>query len=937
MAQQAVAPKVHVGRAAELAVVERRLTTLGRGSGALVLLGGTGGIGKTTLAAACAERARSLGAAVALGRRYETEDQPSFAPWQDLLADLVGHDGDERLLLPPPFGQGRPAQTAHHLRSTVAAYLCAVAANRPLVLIVEDLHWADRDAVELLEVVTRSLETAALLVMATYRPESAQVSHPLLDVLPRLLRDRPVDSLVLEELGVGEVADLVRARFGPCAPGLATYLHDRTGGHPFFLVELLRHLAERRLLPRDGQGRLLPPTRHVEVPLHLQQIVSHRVTGLGIETDELLAVAAVAGEAWDLGVVQSVLGWEEERLLRALETALQADVVVPVAVEDERYRFRHELIREVLYGQQVARRRRHLHLRIAEVLEGAIATDCRAARHAGLAYHFSAAGMWEPAARHALAAGDEARDRYAGHAAVAAYQQTLTALERAPPHLARERLPMLHERLGQAYLVLGQAEAAETEFRRMLEAASAGADRVTEGRALAWLSYVRRRLYRVAASEESAVAALAIAQEVGESGLLALANWNLAHIHEIGGDLGSSFRHATEGTRLARTCGAKELLGRNLQVLAQLAVWQGRYAEAERHASEALDLARADRDALALASAHWRLGLALGEAGRYEQSRAVLLAGIAGAEEAGERYYLAKLLNTLGWLHLELGDPEEALRLDQEALAAARGSQGGRVTEAERYTLLNLATDALAAGQAGEAAAHLRDFDPLLEHRDYGRFRYLNRYQLLRAEVALAQGQVAAALPWAEEAGRLAAAQAMPKNLAKSRMLAGRALGGLGQGERGVESVAEAAAIADRIGHGSLRWQARFWLANAVAAAGGDPMPTYAEAAAKLRALASSIDDRDLRDRFLAAPLARRLAEALATGPVGAAPRPAGLSAREVEVLVLLARHRTNNEIAAELFVSPRTVTTHVANIFGKLGVANRREAAAAAARFGLG
>jgi DNA-binding CsgD family transcriptional regulator/tetratricopeptide (TPR) repeat protein len=470
----------------------------------------------------------------------------------------------------------------------------------------------------------------------------------------------------------------------------------------------------------------------------------------------------------------------------------------------------------------------------------------------------------------------------------------------------------------------------------MREEARAAGDRAGEGRALAWLSYVHRRRYDPAAAHDAAAAALEIADAVGEPRLQALVHWNLAHTHEIGGNLDLSLRHGREAERLARASGARDLLGRGLQVLAQLAIWHARYPEAERYAREALDLARETRDALALAAAHWRLGIALGEAGRYGEARAVLLAGIAGAETAGERYYLAKLLNTLGWLHLELGDAEGAERWDARALETARGSHGGRVTEAERYTLLNLATDALAAGRIDAAAAHLDAFAPLLEHRDYGRFRYLNRYQLLRGEVALAQERHEEALRFAGEAERFAAAKEMPKNVVKGKLLTGRALLELGRVRPATATLADAVTMADRIGHGSLRWQARFWAGRATGAAGGDPAPLYAEASRLLQGLASAVDDAELRNRLLAAPSARALTIATADRDAGAAARPAGLTAREVEVLLLLASHRTNNEIADELFVSPRTVTTHVANIFNKLGVSNRRDAAEAAVRLGL-
>ena len=647
-----------IGRAAELAAIDRRLAMLREGAGSVVLLSGDAGIGKTTLAVAGLDRAHALGAAVSVGRRYEAGDQPAFAPWPDLLADLARTAGGSHWSpLPPPFGAGPPAQTAHHLTAAVAAFLRRVAAERPLVLLVEDLHWADRDAVELLEAATRSVAAVPLLVLATYRPEAAHRAHPLYGVLPRLLRDRPVEHLRLDELSVADVADLVAVRAGPGTPELAAYLHARTGGHPLFLVELLRHLVDGHRLPDGGDGRLLPPTGHVEVPGHLRHVVAHRVAALGAEAEGLLAVAAVAGEAWDLSVVEAVLGWDEGRLLGALEAVLRAEVAVPVAGGGERYRFRHALIREVLYGDQVARRRRHLHLRIAQVLEALAAGDRTRPYQAGLAYHYGMAERWEDAARAGVAAGDDARDRFAGHAAAEAYRQALAALDRAPPHAARELAVPLHERLGQALLVVGDAGAAAAAVQRMREEARAAGARAGEGRALAWLSYINRRRYDPAAAHDAAAAALEIADAVGEPRLQALVHWNLAHTHETGGNLDLSLRHGREAERLARASGARDLLGRGLQVLAQLAIWHARYPEAERYAREALDLARETRDALALAAAHWRLGIALGEAGRYGEARAVLL---AGAETAGERYYLAKLLNTLGWLQLELGDAEGA-------------------------------------------------------------------------------------------------------------------------------------------------------------------------------------------------------------------------------------------------------------------------------------
>jgi ATP/maltotriose-dependent transcriptional regulator MalT len=915
-------------------VLREELSAALGGRGALILLTGEAGIGKTALANQLIEEAEAQGAAVAVGRCYEAGMAPAFAPWRELLANLPDHAAAGQRL-PPPFGAGSPPQSPYQLMAEITSFLHGLATAQPLVLVLEDVHWADRDTLELLELATRSLARTPMLVVATYRPAAAQRSQPLFDALPLLQRDRPVKNLALTSLDVADTARLITTSHGPCSPALAEYLHARSDGHPLFLVELARDLLERRLLPTDEEGRLLPPAHPVEVPSLLHHLIAHRVARLGTEAEALLAVAAVAGEEWNLDVVEAVLGWGEEALLRALEGALRADVIGPTG-KGERYRFRHGLIREVLYGEQLARRRKQLHRRIGEFLEesGAGLPD----REAALAYHFAAAETWSQAVHYGIAAGDAARARFSGHGALFAYQQALAALDHAAPATVREVQVSLHERLGQAHLLVGQPEAAGAAFERMLEVAQAIGDRAAGGRALVWVSYVRRRLYQPEGSEKTGAIGLRVAQELNDPRLLALAHWNLGHLHEVEGNLDQSAHHAAEAERAARLVNEPVILSRSLQVQAIVAVWRGHYHEAERLASEALSLAHEGHDGLADAAAHWRLGFALGELGQYAAARRTLLDGVQRAETYGERYYLSKLLNTVGWLYNELGDPETARAWNMRALETLRDSHSERVTEAERYALLNLATDELIADNLDAAAEHLHTFAPLLEQHEYGRIRYFNRYELVRGELALAQGDPGAAQSAASSAALLASEKGMRKNLAKSHLLAGRALLTQGRPRDATEALAEGVVLADEIAHGSLRWQGRLWLGHALRTLRLDATAVYRQAMAHVEHLARGLDDDELRATFVASPRVSELRDALAAAEAQRpAERPAGLTARELDVLRLLARHQTDKEIAEALFLSPRTVSTHVANIFLKLNVANRREAAAAAVGLGLG
>jgi DNA-binding NarL/FixJ family response regulator len=177
----------------------------------------------------------------------------------------------------------------------------------------------------------------------------------------------------------------------------------------------------------------------------------------------------------------------------------------------------------------------------------------------------------------------------------------------------------------------------------------------------------------------------------------------------------------------------------------------------------------------------------------------------------------------------------------------------------------------------------------------------------------------------------------MKKNLAKSRLLAGRAHLMQGRPREAIEALAESVALADEIAHGSLRWLGRLWLGHALRAMRRDAADIYREAMDHVASLARGLDDDRLRATFLSSERVSELRDSLAAAE-GERPaeRPAGLTAREVDVLRLLAQHQTDKEIAEALFLSPRTVSTHVANILIKLNVANRREAATAAAGLGL-
>ncbi|MCC6628872.1 MAG: AAA family ATPase [Chloroflexi bacterium] len=927
------------GRDGAIARLRPALDRLAAGQGALVLIAGEAGVGKTTLAEVGLAGARVSGAITATGRCYEQGVAPPFAPWTDLLATLATSDALAVASLPPPFGAGTAAQTTYQLLQAVVAGLRAAAVTRPLALLLDDLQWAEQEALDLLDLLTRQLDDTALLVLATYRPEDARPGQPLHRLLGPLQRNRRVLSLALDPLTAPDIGWLAEARLGPCSADLTAYLLARTEGNPLFLMTLLEELAGQQRLPRGDDGRWQAPVDTLSPPALLRVVTEQRVARLGGEAVALLDVAAVAGMEWDLATVETVLGWLEEPLLRALDDIVATGVIEPAPSAAERYRFHHSLVRDVLYERQLARRRRHLHQRIGRALEATLAASQSSAEVvAALTYHAAAAEDWPRLARYALAAGDIARDRMASHTAALRYGQALDAAERIPAADRPIAPAQAAERLGHALLLLTQHQAANAAFGRMAGAARDAGDADAETRALCWQSWIARRAYRLPAARALATTALTRAQAAGSSSLLAHAHWNLGHLEKLAGDPPAAMRHLTEAERAARADGATDVLGWCLQSLAQIAIWRGDYLLAEAQATEALTLARAGHDALTVGGAAWVLGIALGERGHYGAALRRLHDGLAQAGESGERHYQARLLNTVGWLHAEIGDFAIAREWDERSLASARHDAGDTVTEAERYALLNLTIDALGLGDVAAAETHAATFARLLDDSEYARLRYLNRFQLVQGELALARGDGTAAVRAAEEAARLAQSTGVRKNLARGWLLAGQALLALDRPREAAERLRRAVALADELTHGALRWQARHWLGQAETAQHRPREAAVARVAAlaHVDAVAAVLPTAEMQAAFAAWAPVQAVRAAGGASPPPAADYPAGLSAREVEVLRLVAQGETNQAIADALSISIKTVNTHMTSIFNKTGSANRAAATSFALRHGL-
>lgn len=975
-----------IGRAGELGELEDALATAAAGTASLAFLAGESGVGKSRLLDEFLARARAGGATTLGGECIELgEDELPYAPLVAALRPLV-RDGDAAIadlpeavraelsrLVPELGGTAPPPpedrdESRHGPFAALLSLLERLGEEAPVVLWLDDIHWADRSTRAFLAFLAASLCDERLLAVAAYRSDELHRRHPLRPLLAELGRSRRARQIELARFDRAELAiqlgDILDAAPNP---EVVDRVFARSEGNALFTEELLAAGS-------DGRGGL-PPT--------LRDALLLRVERLPEAAQATLRLLAAATRA-DHRLLLDAGGIEEEQLSAGLREAVSAQVVIVGA--DDRYGFRHALLREVIYDDLLPGERAELHLALARALEARLGqSEDSALLAAAIAHHYHAAEDQPAALRAAVQAAGAAGDVGAPGASAALLDRALKLWDRVPDP---EGL-------------------AGADHPTLLELAARAHDRdADEQRAI---SLYERALEELDASEEPQRVAAVLAE-------LGSARWALGQAGSARGDLDRALELLPESEPTPERA-------RILEQKVRFLLLQGRYADARDAAGEALRAADAVGMVGTKAGVLNRLGLALFFLGDEEGGGEAMRESLELAKLSGSNDQIATVyLNYADALHYAVRSEEGLRILDQakgeialgdrsgrwlactqaeilfdlgrwdeaEAVLPARGSVHGGMTLL--HLLLRRASLALGRGDTVAARPLIEDVWTVLAGSVEP--QYIAPAGALACELERRQGDIPAARAAVDEAldriefcsdDATRVAEAATAGVALEADAAARARD-LGDAEALATAVARAELMAARVGAAAEtidrdlerahRAEAEADLARAtgrdaadLAAAAassweqlGRPYPAAIQrwrqaeelaargerAAAAPVAAAALESARRLGSSWLAEEVAGLISrarlpveEALADPPAASATAsgtedPFGLTPRERQVLALLAEGATNREIAADLFMAEKTASVHVSRILAKLDVRSRTEAAAVAHRLSL-
>ena len=871
------------GRERELSALLELFTTAKSGHGQVVFITGETGIGKSRLvhelrrrlvlggeeATWLEGRCMSFGRAIPLLPVRDQLDESFDIEESDSDDDVVGKidAGLARL--------GEPAAQAPFLRSVLAgepgsserqvvaaavrrartfdalrAVSRRLAQRRPVVLVFEDLQWIDSSSEEYLAALIDTVAGAPMLVIGTHR----------LDYVPPFGDYSHCTTVMLRPLAEADIVAMAGRALATahCPPEVAAVLLAKTRGVPLLVEETIRALLDLGVLRRHDDGQcVVTGIADVDLPDTIEGILRARLDRLDESAKRTAQLAAVIGCTFAKRLLERVA--ERPHELDGLLAELERTGIVCTEgrLPEGAYAFTHATVRDVAYDSLAPQRRRDLHRVVGLALEERYAE--RRARHCGeLAHHFARAEHWAKALQYADLAGDGAAYVYANREAKDQYGCAIDAAERLRPAVEPGVLAALHGKRGAVLKALGEHDEGIAHYERALALVRAAGDRRAEIEMCLGLAGLYYAAHRPDGAQTHCAQAEELADALGDARarLTCLAR-RAEYIAAWHGPIADARRAARAALEVAESVEVPVLRARTLVTLGALLQWRADLEACLRCLQEGAALAQQAESAATLGHALFHLGHAHLARGRYEQALRWYGELHRHAGGGNDAFWLARLPNLVGGVHLELYDLDAAIRLCHEGDEVAQRLSASPAPRAHCLVKLGLAH--LQRGEHGAADEFLRRAETLLERDAWARWRWHVPLLRARSELALAGGRLDDAWRDATQSLELATQTDSRKHVAHAKLLLGEIAAAQDRLPEAEKLLRGAVTLADHLHAARQLWLAGSALGQTLARMGRErDAETYlTQAAQTIEAIAGELADPGLRASFIrAAPVA---------------------------------------------------------------------------------
>ncbi len=865
----------YIGRQHELDLLRRHLEQVKTGRGQVVLINGEAGIGKSRL---LLEFHRSIqdeatwleGQCISYGKNI---------PYRPII-DIVKHafhieegDSEERIIqkvedvtaawdqniqetIPylksmlsadpgdPVVFKVAPRDRRVRMFEGLRALLLQESSQRPLVILVEDLHWIDDQSEAALKTLIDDIATSKILLLLTYRP----------GYIHSLGERTYFDRIALSDLRPEQSAALAQGMLHQTnlPKELASLITAKAEGNPFYIEEVTRSLVEMGALRRDnGRYSLTQPVEAIRVPDTIQEIILSRIDRLESEAKGALQLASVIGREFTARLLERISDLQV-KLDEVLEELKALELIYQEAYFPElSFMFKHALTQDVAYRTLLRERRKRLHRLIGTAIEE-LYKDRLSEQVEMLAYHYYEGEAWEKALEYLVKAGDKVADTFANQEALAHYARALEVCQKLGPSTLETAADVARKR-GMLNQTTGNLQAANADFNHMRISAQSLSDNYLEGLALSHLGLVQMMGHDPSGAEESFKSAISLPGK-GLDNIYFFASQLLAHTLKIYNQHERAEPYYKMARELAPKVNDRFILSWWKMTEPAWFRWEGYFDKAlERHQQDIAD----DTDIKSFdLYPLWFKSLTLGSMGEYQQALALLDRILSTCERIGENLISVRVLNSVGWIYGELQDHKRAMEWNSRGIMAAQEA-GFPNPEVESNARLNLGDNLMAVGRLDEAEEQFQEVEQVVRNpRPQDMFmlwRYSQHLFHSYGELWLTRGHLDKAFAYANECLALSEKSNSQKNIVKARRLRGQIFMAEGKLSQTESELSTALEMAQRVKNPPQLWLTYVVQGDlfSLQEREEDAQSAFQHAIQVIQQVADNLTDLSLRETFL--------------------------------------------------------------------------------------